>query len=232
MSLLAFSAPVPSVDGWFHALLTELKALIYALLCLVVSRIHAKEAGPSLGSTERFDRAGRINIVPDFIFAAYEPAHGTGQAVCGAGPASKGWLFSCAMTDLHRPHWPKGRGVTRNCICPFPFTKVEQFHWFPLRDGSCGTTLLGMMFQVPGSLYVQFIYFSPVVMQPGISLKLVAFDSKDVEQAEVHQANMKNLHCCVWIHLKMHRKVCFSLYIGHMLMFPSLFRASLLLTAL
>lgn len=90
---------------------------------------------------------------------------------------------------------------------------------------------LGMMFQVPGSLYVQFIYFSPVVIQPGISLKLVAFDSKDVEQAEVHQANMKNLHCCVKIQLKMHRNVCFSLYTGLMLMFPSLFRVSLLLIA-
>ncbi|PKU32420.1 transcriptional enhancer factor tef-3 [Limosa lapponica baueri] len=44
------------------------------------SRIHAKKAGPSLGSIERYDRAERINIVPDFIFTAYEPAHGTGQA--------------------------------------------------------------------------------------------------------------------------------------------------------
>lgn len=75
VSLLAFSAPVPSVDGWFDVLLTEPKALIYALLCLLVSRIHAKEAGPSLGSIERYDQAGRINIVPDFIFTAREPAH-------------------------------------------------------------------------------------------------------------------------------------------------------------
>lgn len=104
VSLLAFSAPVPSADGWFNVLLTEPEALIYALLCLLDSRICAKEAGPRLGSIERYDRAGRVNIVPDFIFTAYEPAHGTGQAVCGAGPASKGRLFSCPVTDLHRTH--------------------------------------------------------------------------------------------------------------------------------
>lgn len=75
VSLLAFSAPVPSTDGWFNVLLTEPKALIYALLCLLVSRIHAKEARPSRGSIERYDQAGRINIVPDFIFTAYKPAH-------------------------------------------------------------------------------------------------------------------------------------------------------------
>lgn len=104
MSLLAFSAPVPSKDGWFDVLLTAPKALIYALLCLLASRTDAKEVGPSLGSIERYDRAGRINILPDFIFTAYEPAHRTGQAVCGAGPASKGQLFSHPVTDLPRTH--------------------------------------------------------------------------------------------------------------------------------
>ena len=99
MSLLASSAPVPSVDSWFDVLLTEPEALIYALLCLLVSRTHAKEAGPSLESIERYDRAGRINIVPDFIFTTYEPTHGTGQAVCGAGPASQGRVFSCPVHD-------------------------------------------------------------------------------------------------------------------------------------
>lgn len=102
VSLLAFSAPVPGGDDWFRVLLTEPEAVIYALLCLRVSRIRAKEAGPSLGSMERYDRAGRINVVPDFILAAYEPAHGTGQALCGAGPSARGRLFSCPVTDLHR----------------------------------------------------------------------------------------------------------------------------------
>lgn len=172
VSLLAFSAPVPSVDGWFDVLLTEAEALIYALLCLLVSRIHAKEAGPSLGSIERYDRAGRINIVPDFIFTAYEPAHGTGQAICGAGPASKSRLFSCPVTDLHRTHWTKERGVTENCICPFPWQKGNHFtvsHW--------GVACVVLLFWAWCSrsqdlFYVQFMYFSLVVRQPVISLKL------------------------------------------------------------
>lgn len=108
------------MDGWFSVLLTELEALIYTLLCLLVSGIHAKEAGPSLGSIERYDQAGRINIVPDFIFTAYEPSHRVRQDVCGAGPASEGKLFSCPVTDLYRPHCTKGRGVAENCIYPFP----------------------------------------------------------------------------------------------------------------
>jgi len=53
---------------------------------------------------------------------------------------------------------------------------------------------------VPGpriSLCVQVIYFSPVLRQPVTSLKLVAFTSKNVEQAKLHQASVKNLHCFV-----------------------------------
>lgn len=127
VSLLAFSAPVPSVDGWFHVLLTELKALIYALLCLLVSRIHAKEVEPSWGSTERFDQAGRINIVPDFIFAAYKPAHGTGQAVCGAGPASKGWLLAVPWPTCTELIDPRGEVLQRTVYAPFSWQKWNNF---------------------------------------------------------------------------------------------------------
>lgn len=100
VSLLAFSAPVPSMDGWFNVLLTEPRAVIYALLCLLVSRIHAKEAGPILGSIERYDQAGRINIVPDFIFSACEPAHEQDKLCVELALPPRDQLFSCPVTNL------------------------------------------------------------------------------------------------------------------------------------
>lgn len=150
VSLLAFGAPVPSAAGGFHVPLTEPEALSCALLCLLVSRTHAKEAEPSLGSIERNDRAGRINIVPDFIFTADEPADGRGQAVELALPLRDGgsavpWL---ACRELAEPgaRWSGERAV------PLSLTKGEPFHCCPLGSGSCGTAPLGMAFPVPASL--------------------------------------------------------------------------------
>lgn len=201
------------MGDWFSVLLTEPEAVIYALLCLRVSRIHAKEAGPSLGSIERYDWAGRINIVPDFIFTTHEPAQEQDRLCVelalppGEGCSAVLWLTCTELTE------PRGR-VLDNWKCPFPFTKVGPFHCFPPRRSWCGTALLDVMFQALGFFCVRFIYFSPVVRQPVTSLKLVTFTSKHVEQSWSVPSQREDLAPFCSRTFRLHRKVRFSLYTG------------------
>lgn len=72
---------------------------------------------------------GRENkYSPDFIFSAHKPARGTGQAPCGAGPASEGMGFIHPMTNLHRAPWTKGWGVTESYYRDSLFPdKIDHF---------------------------------------------------------------------------------------------------------
>lgn len=197
------------------------QALIYALLCLLVSRIQAKEVGPCLGSIERYDRAGRINIVPDFIFSTHKPTSGTGQARCGAGPASEGMVIDPPCDRLAQSSLNQGVRCYREPHMPLSLDKTGTISLFLTEERLVWYYCYGQ--GVPGlrSSSLCNIYASHLLWGD-----LLSVESWQL-LAEVYWGNVKNLSCFAWMHLKLYRKVCFSLYTGLMLMLPCLFKVSL-----
>lgn len=158
------------------------QALIYALLCLLLSRIQAKEVGPCLGSIERYDRAGRINIVPDFIFSAHKPACGTGQARCGAGPAPEGMVIYPPCDWLAQSPLNQGVRCYRELYMPLSSDNTETISLFLTEEWL--VWLWGRCSRSQNFSYVQFICFSSFVRQPVVSSKLAAFRWSVLRQYE------------------------------------------------
>lgn len=95
----------------------------------------------------------------------------------------KGWLFIHPVTDLHRALWTKGWGVTESCMCPFPLTKLGPFCCFSLRSGSCGTSVMGKVFQVSEFLLCA-IYMLLIFCEATCCSKLAVSSSVVLRQYE------------------------------------------------